>query len=192
MSVFNLYINGTPADLPEAGVTILFQKQRTNYSNPTIVKNAFTKTVTLPGTKTNNQIFNDLWKLDRLQWSGGFNPSKRTPFILMKDGGLVEKGYLKLDNVVKAGGFYSYECTLYGELGNVLYGLSYKNVNDEQIPMTLGDLDFGFSQFTISRNPFLLSFARFTAGKLYAAANHEDGILMKVSVSLLVRGQGMM
>ena len=152
MSVFNLYINGTPADLPEAGVTILFQKQRTNYSNPTIVKNAFTKTVTLPGTKTNNQIFNDLWKLDRLQWSGGFNPSKRTPFILMKDGGLVEKGYLKLDNVVKAGGFYSYECTLYGELGNVLYGLSYKNVNDEQIPMTLGDLDFGFSQFTISRN----------------------------------------
>lgn len=172
MAEFKLYINGTPADLPEAGAQILFSRQRTDYTNPTIVKNAFTKTVKLPGTKTNNQIFNELWKLDRTQWSGAFNPSQRSPFILQKDGALIEKGYLKLNNIIRNGGLVTYEVTLYGELGNVLYGLSYKNVNGEEIPMTLGDLDYGFSSFTINRQLVQQCWARLS-GDTSASANAD-------------------
>ena len=83
---YELYINGNKVDFESAGISILFQKQRTDYTNPTIVKNSFTKTIKLPGTKVNNSIFNEIWKLDRVQWSNAFNASKRTPFILINNG----------------------------------------------------------------------------------------------------------
>ena len=150
---YELYINGNKVELDNAGVAILFNRQRTDYTNPTIVRNSFTKTIKLPGTKVNNSIFNEIWKLDRVQWSNAFNASKRTPFILMNNGSLVEQGYVKLNNIVWNGQFYTYEVTLYGELGNLLYGLSYNidSETDEVSPLTLADLDFGFKEFRISK-----------------------------------------
>lgn len=152
--MIDLLINGRPVDFPDEGISILFQRQRTDYTNPTIVRNSFTKTISLPGTKTNNGIFDDLWKLDRAtNGSMNFNPSKRVPFLLLKEGNLVEQGYVKLNNIVWNGNFYRYEITLYGELGNLLYGLSY-SVNEETedvSPLTLANLDFDFSQFSINK-----------------------------------------
>ena len=143
---YELYINGNKVDFDSEGISILFQKQRTDYTNPTIVKNSFTKTIKLPGTKVNNSIFNEIWKLDRIQWSDAFNASKRTPFILMNNGSLVEQGYVKLNNIVRnsSNNSYTYEVTLYGELGNLLYGLSYDidSVTEEVSPLTLANLDF--------------------------------------------------
>src|SRR5574344_54780 len=131
--MIDLLINNFPVDLSDEGVSILFQRQRTDYTNPTIVRNSFTKTIKLPGTKTNNSIFSNLWKLDRYLSinSADFEPSKRDPFILLKDGNLVEQGYVKLNNIVlnSNNNSYTYEITLYGELGNFLYGLSYNMDN---------------------------------------------------------------
>ena len=86
-------------DLPENGISILFQRQRTDYTNPTIVRNSFTKTINLPGTKKNNVVFDQLWKLDKYisREQTTFIPSNREPFMLLKDGNLVEKGYVKFD-----------------------------------------------------------------------------------------------
>ena len=151
-----LYINGNKVEFDSAGVSILFQRQRTEYTNPTIVKNSFTKTIKIPGTKINNRIFNEIWKLDRVQWSNAFNASKRTPFILINNGNLVEQGYVKLNNIVwnSNTNSYTYEVTLYGELGNLLYGLSYNidSETEEVSPLTLADLDFGFNSFRISKD----------------------------------------
>lgn len=151
-----LYINGNKVEFGSEGVSILFQRQRTEYTNPTIVKNSFTKTIKLPGTKINNKIFNEIWKLDRVQWSNAFNASKRTPFILINNGNLVEQGYVKLNNIVwnSNTNSYTYEVTLYGELGNLLYGLSYNidSETEEVSPLTLADLDFGFNSFRISKD----------------------------------------
>ena len=155
--MIDLLINNFPVDLSDEGISILFQRQRTDYTNPTIVRNSFTKTIKLPGTKTNNSIFSNLWKLDRyVNINGGdFVPSKREPFILLKDGNLVEQGYVKLNNIVwnSNNNSYTYEVTLYGELGNLLYGLSYNidNETDEVSPLTLADLDFGFNEFRINK-----------------------------------------
>ena len=150
-----LYINGKKVEFGNNGVSILFQRQRTDYTNPTIVKNSFTKTINLPGTKVNNSIFNEIWKLDRVQWSNSFNATQREPFILLKDGNLVEQGYVKLNSIVwnSNNDSYTYEVTLYGELGNILYGLSYNidNETDEVSPLTLADLDFGFNEFRINK-----------------------------------------
>ena len=157
--MIDLLINDFPVDLSDEGISILFQRQRTDYTNPTIVRNSFTKTIKLPGTKTNNSIFSNLWKLDKyinINNGGGFIPSKREPFLLLKDGNLVEQGYVKLNNIVwnSKTNSYTYEVTLYGELGNLLYGLSYNidSVTEEVSPLTLADLDFGFNGFKITKN----------------------------------------
>lgn len=156
--MIDLLINDFPVDLSDEGISILFQRQRTDYTNPTIVRNSFTKTIKLPGTKTNNSIFSNLWKLDRYVNINGvdFVPSKREPFILLKDGNLVEQGYVKLNNIVwnSSTNSYTYEVTLYGELGNLLYGLSYNidNETEEVSPLTLADLDLGFNEFRISKD----------------------------------------
>ena len=100
--MIELYINNTLVDLDQGSndsFSILLQKTRTDYTNPTIVKNSFTKTVSLPGTDSNNKLFNQIWKLDRTQWKGAFNPSYRAPFLLLENGSLVECGYVKLDSV---------------------------------------------------------------------------------------------
>ena len=153
---YELYINGKKVEFESTGISILFQRQRTDYTNPTIVKNSFTKTIKLPGTKINSSIFNEIWKLDRIQWNKAFDASKRTPFILMNNGALVEQGYVKLNNIVwnSSTNSYTYEVTLYGELGNLLYGLSYNidSVTEEVSPLTLADLDFGFNEFRISKD----------------------------------------
>ena len=153
---YELYINGKKVEFESTGISILFQRQRTDYTNPTIVKNSFTKTIKLPGTKINSSIFNEIWKLDRIQWDKAFNASKRTPFILINNGALVEQGYVKLNNIVwnSSTNSYTYEVTLYGELGNLLYGLSYNidSVTEEVSPLTLEDLDLGFNEFRISKD----------------------------------------
>ena len=153
---YELYINGKKVEFDSTGISILFQRQRTDYTNPTIVKNSFTKTIKLPGTKINSSIFNEIWKLDRIQWDKAFNASKRTPFILINNGALVEQGYVKLNNIVwnSSTNSYTYEVTLYGELGNLLYGLSYNidSVTEEVSPLTLADLDLGFNEFRISKD----------------------------------------
>lgn len=38
-----------------------------DFNNPTIVKNSFSKTITIPGTKNNNALFGEIYKLDRMQ-----------------------------------------------------------------------------------------------------------------------------
>ena len=154
--MIKLIIKGWEIDMPD-DVSILFQRQRTDYTNPTIVRNSFTKTIRLPGTNNNNAIFGQLWKLDKTideRWDNEFNPSVRNPFILTDAySNLIEQGYVKLNSIEWDGNFYSYNVTLYGELGNLLYGLSYRidDETDEVSPLTLADLDFEFNEFEIRK-----------------------------------------
>ena len=92
-----LYINGQKADIKEDSL-ILFTYQQSDYSDPTAVKNSYTKSITLPGTKNNNKIFNEIYRLDYYQddqYNMLFNPSKRTQFEIISNGTSLEQGYSK-------------------------------------------------------------------------------------------------
>lgn len=148
-----LYINKKKVDLSKE-ISILLSKTRTDYINPTVVKNSFSKTVTLPGTNSNNALFNEIWMLDRTHWTGAFNPSKRVDFELITDGTLDEMGYVKLNKISKSNGIYNYDITLYGEIGNILYTLSYDidETTQEVTNLTLGDLIYEHPlNFSISK-----------------------------------------
>lgn len=141
-----LYISDMLVDFSnELDMPFVYQLEDTN--NPTIVKNFFTKTITIVGTKQNNKIFGDIYNLDRTQLydesyltGAYFNPSYRTPFQLFKNGELVESGYMQLNSITLKNKIINYEITLYGGMGDFFYGLMY-NKDDEKL--TLGDLVYG-------------------------------------------------
>lgn len=141
-----LYIDDKLVDCSEKlSIPFVYQLEDTN--NPTIVKNSFTKTITIQGTKNNDKIFGNIYNFDRKQLYSDvsltgiyFNPSYRTPFKLYNGETLVESGYMQLNAITLKNNTVNYEITLYGGLGDFFYNLSH---NDEREPLTLSDLVYG-------------------------------------------------
>ena len=168
MSKIELWINEEVADLDNEAI-ILFNYAMEDLTNPAIVKNSYTQTVSLQGTPTNNRIFSHIYREDRLTRSG-FNPQERTPFRIVKDGELLESGYLKLDKVDKNGAKLTYNVTLYGGLGSFFYALAYRADGEKK---TLADLDYigDGSKISYTLTAFNVSDAWGRIGKTYDHTN---------------------
>ena len=141
-----LFIGGEEVEFSK-DPQILFNYKITDATNPTAIKNTYSKSIVLEGTQKNNAIFGNIWNLERMQYYGydggaGFNPIKKTPFELYVNGELVESGYVKLDNVSKKNGSTSYSLTLYGGLGSLFFSLSYGDGEGDK-KKTLADLRYG-------------------------------------------------
>ena len=141
-----LFIGGEEVEFSK-DPQILFNYKITDATNPTAIKNTYSKSIVLEGTEKNNAIFGNIWNLERMQYYGydggaGFNPIKKTPFELYVNGELVESGYVKLDNVSKKNGNTTYSLTLYGGLGSLFFSLSYGDGEGDK-KKTLADLRYG-------------------------------------------------
>ena len=119
-----LFLGGQPVEFAEPP-QILFSYIRTDYTDPTVLRNSYSKTLTIEGTPNNNALFNGIYHLDKISDYGTFNPAKRMEFKLFNNGDILEQGYAKLDKINKDGKNISYDITLYGGLGEFLYNLSY-------------------------------------------------------------------
>ena len=119
-----LFLGGKSVEFSEPP-EILFSYIRTDYTDPTVLRNSYSKTLTIEGTPNNNQIFNSIYHLDQIIDPNTFNPAKRMRFQLFSNGDILEQGYAKLDKINKEGHRITYEITLYGGLGEFLYNLSY-------------------------------------------------------------------
>lgn len=134
MKGIELYIGGRSVDI-DNNVSIPFNYAFTDMSNPTAVKNSFSKNVEIKGTANNNKIFGHFFLPDRRVGSGSssigadFDPMKRVEFQLRHNGDILESGYCKLGSVKRKGDNITYSVTLYGGLGDFLYNLSQ---NDEE------------------------------------------------------------
>lgn len=140
-----LFIGGLEADI-DAQSLILFTYTAELLNNPAVVKNSYSKQITLKGTPANDRIFGKFWRLDRLTKFGSgftgseFDPSRKTPFVIYAGGtDVIESGYIKLDSVKRDGGVASYQVTLYGGLGSFFYSLSYDENGNKR---TLADLRY--------------------------------------------------
>ena len=145
-----LYIEGTQADL-DNGSFLLLNYTAEDLSNPTIVKNSFSRQITLKGTPRNDAIFGHIYRNDRDTVYGSpytgpnFDPTRKTSFAIYNERNeILESGYLKLDEVSITKKGHTFKCTLFGGLGSFLYGLSYKPTGEK---MTLADLYYDESTF---------------------------------------------
>lgn len=140
-----LYINDRIVDFSNE-LSMPFTYQLEDFNNPTIVKNTFSKTITIVGTPNNNTIFGEIYNFDREQLYDNsyilgayFNPSNRTPFQIFRDGEIIESGYMQLNTITMNKKVINYNCTLYGGIGDFFYKLMY---NDDSEPLTLADLQY--------------------------------------------------
>lgn len=129
-----------------ANPKILFNYKITDNTNPTAIKNSFSKTITVNGTAKNNEIFGNIWDLSRIQdYEGdirtGFNPIKKTPFTIYVDGNIYESGYCKLNTVTKKNNSIQYEISLFGGIGELFFNLQFKDEEGNE-KKTLADLQF--------------------------------------------------
>lgn len=146
-----LYIADTLVDLDtDSIITLNYILEDTN--NPTIVKNSFSKSITLPATDTNNKLFGHIYNLSRETILDGagisgarFNTLKRAPFQLFVEGQLIESGYVQLTSIKLTNGQPRYTIQAYGGLGDFLYNLMYDEKGDK---LTLASLNYGIDGFT--------------------------------------------
>lgn len=145
-----LYIADELVDLDkESIITMNYLLEDSN--NPTIVKNSFSKNISLPATTNNNALFGHIYDLTRKtiidadNLTGiNFNTLKRTPFKLFIDSTLVESGYIQLIGISKTNGVPRYTIQAYGGLGDFFYNLMYDENGDKR---NLASLNFGFDGY---------------------------------------------
>ncbi len=142
----SLYIGEELVDLDDQSL-ILYNWTMEDLSNPTVVKNSYSQTVTLQGTPQNNRIFGECFRVDRRIMPGsslytgvGFDPTRKTPFTIYSETSeILQSGYVKLNSVLLSGAQVQYNITLYGGLGSFFYALSYDAQGNKR---TLADLDY--------------------------------------------------
>lgn len=105
------------------------EKRKTNWS----------KTITIPGTKNNNRIFDHIYELGADGWITigstsvyeGFNPNLRLECILQADGLQVLKGNLQLKKIMKdVNGNIEYEVAISGDLTSLFFDIGTAKLSD--------------------------------------------------------------
>ena len=122
-----LFIENREIELDET-VQFAITKQFEDLSNPTTIINDWSKTVSIPFTARNNEIFGHIYNPDKLTVEGSanqaltgiyFNPYKKLDMRLQYGDNVLMVGYAKMNEVKQNNGKGTYEITLFGELGKV-------------------------------------------------------------------------
>lgn len=128
MSKLRIFIEGKELDSLES-VTVPITKQFEELSDPTVICNDYSKTVTVPLSKNNNEIFGHCYNPDRLIATSTdqstplvgiyFDPYKKLDCRLQWGDDVFFTGYAKMLKVTNKG----YEVTINGELGKIFQEL---------------------------------------------------------------------
>ena len=119
-------------------VAIPINKSIIDIQNVAERKSDFTKTITLPGTHNNNDIFSNIFNLARSVQNGNtynfapdFNPTLKADCILYKNGIIQIRGYLQLTNInVLDENQIEYEIIIIGRTANLFQDLGEKKLNE--------------------------------------------------------------
>lgn len=142
--MIELFIEGRKIDLTD-DIEINFNYETIDPDKLSTIKNSFSKTVSVPGTPSNNITFGHLFRSDKYipvsspeNICNGYDPHKKVNWLINKNGILVNRGYCTLDNiVVKNERDITYKLTLYGGIGEFFYSLAY---NDDGSVKNLSDM----------------------------------------------------
>lgn len=122
-----LYIENQFIELDNE-VQFAITKTFEDITNPTSIINDWSKTVSIPFTDNNNEVFGHIYNPDRLTLHTSneslttglyFDPLKKLDFRLEWDSMLLMQGYAKMTSVTKSDGKGRYNVTLNGELGKI-------------------------------------------------------------------------
>lgn len=135
--ITRLFLNNEEVELDNK-VDFTINKAFEDITDPTTIINEWSKTVNIPFTNRNNQLFGSIFSIDRQILTGGshptgiyFDPTKKADFKLLYNNSLIMSGYCKLTTVtVKNSGSY-YNINLFGQLGNIFHELQQLSFNPD-------------------------------------------------------------
>lgn len=124
-----LFIENQEVELTD-DVQFLLNKQFEDITNPTVIINDWSKTISIPFTEANNRLFGYIYRPDRIIISDGtedsyklmemyFDPTKKLEFRLIYNSFLMMSGYAKMNDIKQTAGKGVYNITLFGQLGKV-------------------------------------------------------------------------
>lgn len=136
-----LFIGGMEVEF-DSVPDILYNFQVDSLTEPAALKNSYSKTITIPGTKENDKVF-DSFFLNDYHTNGNFDASKKTDFTIYVDSDIFETGYCKLDKVTNNKHYHAYQVSLFGGLGELFYNLDMTdNPTGEDNKRKISDLEF--------------------------------------------------
>ena len=135
-----------------------------NFKNAAESVQSYSKAFNLPGTKRNNQIFDNMFEITRNVDANSiqFNPLIKTRTTLKQDGILLFEGYLRMLDISEKDGEVSYNVNLYSEVVALVDALKGR---------TLGDLGFRELEHDYNRDNILNSWNTIGAGISYLMPN---------------------
>lgn len=140
--MIRLFIENTEVELDNT-VQFAITKQFEDLTNPTTIINDWSKTISIPFTQKNNELFGHIYSPDKVIVEGGtvgiyFNPLLKLNFRLEWNNAVLMTGYAKMNEVKQTEGKGTYEITLFGQLGRVF---------QEMQKITLDKSDSGSTYF---------------------------------------------
>lgn len=148
-----IYIEGQQIDL-SADISALFTYAIDDVKDFASRQTKFSKTIALPGSARNNQIFGHAFQFtaynahdaDLPNVGANFNAAKAAACIVLVHGIQVFKGVIRLLEVKLLGGALEYETAVFGELGGLLGDIGNRkltgNTDTAGFINTNDDLDF--------------------------------------------------
>ena len=114
---------------------ISINKSIADIRNPETRSSDFTRTLTIPGTATNNRIFNFIFDVANDivgsgQFNLDFNPNKKADCMVLVDGMPQITGFLRLTEIINNNGRIEYNCTIHGESANLFTDLENAKLNE--------------------------------------------------------------
>ena len=126
-------------------------------SDPDKRKTAWSKTVRLPGTKNNNQIFQHIYQISGDGWTKigntqvytNFNPNIRKEVIINSDGVQILKGNLQLKGIRKNNnGDIEYDIAITGDFSSLFFDIGTAKLND----LDFSEWDHSWSKTNITNS----------------------------------------
>lgn len=124
--MIRLFIENNELEITQ-DISVAITKQFEDLTNPTHIINDWSKSVSIPFSVKNNQIFGYIFKEDRLTTGGTsgasvglyFDPLKKLDMRIEWSGAILMMGYAKLNEIKQVKGKGTYELTLFGQLGKL-------------------------------------------------------------------------
>lgn len=113
-------------------IDFVLNKQYTNLTDLTSIIVDYSKTIKVPMTPHNNELFNYVYKFEHQTVIGidtiSYNPSQKIPMTMLFNGSIVMEGYALLNSVNMKDKVY--EINLYGQLGKIFSELKEKTIDE--------------------------------------------------------------
>lgn len=93
--------------------------------NPEKREGTFTKTIALPGTKTNNTLFSNIFNISKVtQYATDYNANKKADCLILEDSVEILKGSLRLVDIsYLENGEIIYNCVVFGETSDLFFSI---------------------------------------------------------------------